>query len=558
MRAPLIIMTHHQPEGNYRHGGNPLRRLREIVRSLPKWGRWLTGISALLILLLLVLFIASYFLDEPLRGSMENRMNSSLKGYSVRLPKLHFQLVGFSMTLKGLSVSQKAHPDPPIAYFPVLQARIIWHEILSGKLVAKFKLDRPEIRIDQRQLISEAASPVPLKQRGWQQAVEAIYPLKINVLTIHDGKITYIDEDPKKPLYLSRLNLKAENIRNVRLPDKVYPSSFHLETAIFGSGHGVIDGKANFLAVPYPGFDARLTLEKVPLDNFKPLVARTNLSLRNGLLSASGDIEYAPQIKKAHLEELTVEGMEIEYIHTAATAAAEKRRAEMVVKAARVVDKSAIEYRIDRARFTKCTVGLANKAARNPYRVFIADADLNISNVSNDFAQGPAKAELQGRFMGSGAGRVTAHFRPGHKGPDMDIDVRIEETRMTAMNDLMRAYANIDVAAGSFSLYSELHVKDDAISGYVTPFFRDLKVYDRRMDREKTVSRKMYKMLVGGVATLLKGGPKGEVAAKVEISGTLNKPDTSRWQIIGQLFRNAFIKTIIPGFNKEVSGSRKR
>jgi len=550
-------MARQQPEENYRHGGKPLHRLRDIFRSLPKWIRWCTGISAILILILLVLFIASYFLDEPLRGSMENRMNSSLKGYSVRLPKLHFQLIGFSMTLKGLTVSQKAHPDPPVAYFPVLQARIIWHEILSGKLVAKFKLDRPEIRIDQRQLKSEAASPVPLKKQGWQQAVEAIYPLKINVLTIHDGKVYYIDEDPKKPLYLSRLNLKAENIRNVNLPDKVYPSSFHLETAIFGTGRGVIDGKANFLAAPYPGFNARMTLEKVPLDNFKPLVARTNLSLRNGLLSASGDVEYAPQIKKAHLKELMVRGMEIEYIHTTATAEAEKRRAEMVVKAARVVGKSAIEFRIDQARFTKCTVGLANKAARNPYRVFLTDADLNISNVSNDFSQGPAKAELQGKFMGSGAGRMTASFRPGHKSPDMDINVRIEDTQMTAMNDLLRAYANIDVTAGRFSFYSELHIKDDAISGYVTPFFKDLNVYDRRMDRKKSVSGKMYEMLVGGVARLLKGGPKGEVAAKVEISGTLNKPHTSRWQIIGQLLRNAFFKAIIPGFDKEVSGSRK-
>ena len=166
-------MAQKQPEENYHHGGKPLHSLREIFRSLPKWGRWVTGISALLILILLGLFIASYFLDEPLRGAMENKMNGNLKGYSVRLPKVHFQLVGFSMTLKGLTVSQKAHPDPPIAYFPVLRASIIWHEILAGKLVAKFMLDRPEIRIDQRQLKSEAASPVPLKKQGWQQAVEA-------------------------------------------------------------------------------------------------------------------------------------------------------------------------------------------------------------------------------------------------------------------------------------------------------------------------------------------------------------------------------------------------
>lgn len=548
-------MAQQQSAKNHHQDRKSLHRLREIIRSVPKWIRWCTGICALLIL---VLFIVSYFLDEPLRASMENRMNSHLKGYTVRLQKLHFQLVGFSMTLKGLTVSQKAHPDPPIAYFPLLHASINWHEIFSGKLVAEFMLDRPEIRVDQRQLRSEAANPVPLKKQGWQQAVEAIYPLKINILTIHDAKITYIDEDPKKPLYLSHLNLKADNIRNVQLPDKVYPSSFHLETAIFGTGRGVVDGKANFLAEPYPGINARLTLEKVPLDNFKPLVARTNLSLRNGLLSASGEIEYAPKIKKAHLKDLTVQGMEIEYKHSERTAAAEQRHAKMVVKAARVVGKSEMEIRVDQVRLTRCTVGMVNEAARNPYRVFINDADLKLSNFSNNFSQGPAKAELQGKFMGSGVSRVTAHFRPGHKSPDIDFDVKIEETQMTAMNDLLRSYANFDVSAGTFSFYSELHIKDDAITGYVKPFFKGVIVYDRRMDRDKKVSRKIYEMLVGGVARLLKGGPQKEVAAKVDISGSLGKPHTDRWQIIGQLIKNAFFKALLPGFDKEVYGSQKR
>lgn len=548
-------MTEQQSGENPSHDRKPLHPLRAVYRSVPKALRWGAGI---VVTLLLVLFIASYFLDEPLRRSMENKMNSHLKGYSVRLPKLHFQLVGFSMTLKGLTVSQKAHPDHPIAYFPVLQASINWHETLSGKLVAEFMLDRPEVRIDLRQLKSEAANPVPLKKQGWQQAVEAIYPLKINVLTIHDATVTYIDEDPKKPLHLSHLNLKADNIRNVSLPDKVYPSTFHMETAIFDTGRGVIDGKANFLAEPYPGINARLTLEKVPLGNFRPLVARTNLALRNGLLSASGEIEYAPKIKIAHLKEMTVEGMEIDYIHTARTAAAEQRRAEMVGKAAREVSKSKMDLRVDRVRLTRCIVGMVNESARNPYRIFISDADLNLSNLSNNFSQGPAKAELEGKFMGSGASRATAHFRPDHKGPDFDLNVKIEETQMTAMNDLLRAYGNFDVTAGTFSFYSELHVKDDTISGYVKPFFKDMKVYDRRQDKDKKVSSKIYEMLVGGVAKLLERRPQEEVATKADISGTLEQPHISTWQVIGRLIKNAFFKAILPGFDKEVSGSRKR
>src|SRR5262249_24069291 len=41
--------------------------------------------------LILLLFFASFFVDEPMRRAMERSMNRRLKGYSVTLPKLHFQ-----------------------------------------------------------------------------------------------------------------------------------------------------------------------------------------------------------------------------------------------------------------------------------------------------------------------------------------------------------------------------------------------------------------------------------------------------------------------------------
>ena len=111
------------------------------IRSLPKGLRWGIGIVASI---LPVLFVASYLLDEPLRGTMEKRLNAPLKGYSVRLPGLHFQLVGLSLTLKGLTVLQQANPDPAIARFPVLHFDIHWREILQGKVVAEVELERPE------------------------------------------------------------------------------------------------------------------------------------------------------------------------------------------------------------------------------------------------------------------------------------------------------------------------------------------------------------------------------------------------------------------------------
>lgn len=107
--------------------------------------RWFVGIP---LALALVLFIVSFFLDEPLRRTMEKNINRDLKGYTVRLPKLHLQLLDLSLTLKEMTVLQQAHPDPPVVSFPVIRASIHWRGLFAGKLVAQFRLDQPKININ--------------------------------------------------------------------------------------------------------------------------------------------------------------------------------------------------------------------------------------------------------------------------------------------------------------------------------------------------------------------------------------------------------------------------
>ena len=518
--------------------------------------RWCVGVPAALVLLL---YGASFFLDEPLRSMMEKRMNSHLKGYAVRLPGLHLNPIGLSLTLKGLTVLQLAHPDPPVVRFPVLKASIVWHEVLSGKLVAAFTLESPSININLQQLHSEAASAVTLKEQGWQQAVEEIYPLKINTLKVSDGSVTYINRDPAKPLVLSHLNLQATNIRNIHLPDKVYPSSFHLDTAIFGTGHGSIDGRANFLGEPYPGIKGRVKLETVPIDNLKTLLAGSNFTLQGGVLGGSGEAEYGPDVKVAHLEKLTVQGMKVDYRHSRGSAVVEKKRVVVVGKTARkLADKPGLLLQADQVRLTGCNFGFVNQAAAKPYRLFITDAGFELNNFSNKFSRGPAQARLTGKFMGSGTTAATVNFRPQQGGADLDLHLKVDDTQMTSLNDLLRAHGNFDVSAGEFSLVTELHVKDGNLSGYIKPFFKDMQVYDARKDKGRSIAHKAYEMLVGGAARLLQNRPRQEVATKVQIRGSLKNPRTSTWQIVGQLLKNAFFKALLPGFEKESAGTAKR
>jgi hypothetical protein len=84
------------------------------------------------------------------------------------------------------------------------------------------------------------------------------------------------------------------------------------------------------------------------------------------------------------------------------------------------------------------------------------------------------------------------------------------------------------------------------------PLFRDMKVYDARQDKEKSLFHQLYEGLVVGVAKLLENKPREEVATRTEISGAQENPQASTWQTVVNLVTNAFFKAFLPGFEKEV------
>ena len=119
------------------------------------------------------------------------------------------------------------------------------------------------------------------------------------------------------------------------------------------------------------------------------------------------------------------------------------------------------------------------------------------------------------------------------------------------MNDLLRAHGGFDVARGQFSFYSELSVRNGRIDGYVKPLFHDLDVYDSSQDAKKSLPRKVYERIVGGVGQVLENRSRDTVAAKTDISGPVEDPRSSTLQIIARLVQNAFFKSILPGLDKE-------
>jgi uncharacterized protein DUF748 len=516
-----------------------------------------TGQLLLIVLaLVLLIIIASFFVDEPMRRAMEKNINQKLTGYTAHIQDVDFNIFGFSVTLNNVTLIQDANPTPPVALIPRLKASVQWSELLKLKLVSDWKIDQPQIYLNLPQLKKEASDPVPVDKKGWQEAAYAIYPLKINLFQVNDGSFTYIDKDPERPLKVTHLFFRANNIRNIRSKERVYPSPVHAEGVVFATGRAEVDGHANFLAQPHIGFNTLITLEAVPLDYFRPMLQRANMSIRDGFLSSHGRIEYARTIKVAHIEDVLIDRVWFDYIHAA------PRATESAKKVTRAVQKASNEprllVRLDQFHVKNSNIGVVNRVKSPPYRIFVSGANLAVTNLSNHFEQGPARATLTGRFMGSGAASARASYRPEKVGPDLDLDVKIEGTQMTALNDVWRAYAKLDVVGGVMSVYSQIRIKNGYVNGYVKPIFKDVNIYDPKQDAKKPFFKKLYEGVVEGLGDVFRNKKKDQVATVAQISGPVGNPNSSIWRILGKIIENAFVKAILPGFERELEVFRKK
>ena len=177
-------------------------------------------------------------------------------------------------------------------------------------------------------------------------------------------------------------------------------------------------------------------------------------------------------------------------------------------------------------------------------------ADLGVRGFSNEQAKRRGSATLRGRFMESGNASIDATFASGTKQPEFDMDVRLERVQLVELNDLLRATGGFDVAAGTFSFYSELAVKNGRVQGYVKPFFEGLDVYDRKQDKGKPI----------GQAGLRGGGRRRGLRAREPPVGPGGDPGRpvgpdrgSQMRVRGRsssgLLRNAFWRSLMPGLD---------
>lgn len=493
-------------------------------------------------------------LSARLQPWFEREANARLSGYALQIGSVRFRPWTLTLTLRNVVVRQLAHPEPAVLALPRLVVDVEWPALLFGRVVARARLDAPALVIDVQQLRSEARDPVPLARRGWQRLPE-LYPLEVNTLTVRDGTLIYRVAEAREPIRLTAIYGAARNIRRIEAGDASHPSPLHLEAVVFDRGRARFDGAADFLRHRRTAVRGRGAIDAVPFATLGPLLRSYPLRIEGGTLAAAGDVDLGDTGVSAHLASVSIDGLRVDYL-----GGGDPREAAAVREVAQVARRAsrdpAVRLRIDELRLGG-DFGFVNRDRRPEYRLFLDQAQVVARGFDNQDRVGRSTLRVRGRPMGSGRAWLRGEFRNGPGPADFALDLRADGTSLRALNPLLRAHANLDASAGRVTLYSQLLVRNGRIRGYVKPLVEDARIYDREQDADDGPLHRLYERIADGVRSILENHERDTLGTVADLSGPLDDPRASTWQIIRNLARNAFVEALLPGFEGRARPERK-
>lgn len=176
----------------------------------------------------------------------------------------------------------------------------------------------------------------------------------------------------------------------------------------------------------------------------------------------------------------------------------------------------------------------------------------NLTNSKSSAERLPSSLTATAVSLGDGKLTVRSKLNVLRKIPDIDLDLKFEQVNLPALNDFLRAYANVDAEAGTFFLYSEIVVKEGQLSGYVKPILTDVRLLDWG-EGKGDLLQNIWETLVATVTEIFENQPKDQLATKVPLQGDLNEPETAILPAIWNVFLNAFVEA----FTKNIDGTVK-
>lgn len=173
----------------------------------------------------------------------------------------------------------------------------------------------------------------------------------------------------------------------------------------------------------------------------------------------------------------------------------------------------------------------------------------NLRNVVDKTQPLPSRIIIDGNSIGGGKLRIDGKMNILKRIPDMDLDTQLENVNLPALSNYSNAYASVDIRKGSLSVYSELIVKDNRVSGYIKPIATNIALIDLHKDANPI--KIVWQSVVAVVLEIFTNHHHEQFATKIKLDGRLDNVGTDTWTTIGGIIHNAFVSAFKKGIDNE-------
>lgn len=179
-----------------------------------------------------------------------------------------------------------------------------------------------------------------------------------------------------------------------------------------------------------------------------------------------------------------------------------------------------------------------------PYDIRLRDVTLEAADLRNRSRPDdslPATLRISATTDAGGQVDLEARGEPLADQPHFDLNLAVQHVALPKLNDFLRTYANVDVRAGSLSVYGELAASNGHFEGYIKPFLNEVDFTDTET-QNKPLTSELWEAIVSGLAFIFKNHSRDQLGTRVPIRGEFNEVDVSTLATIGNTVRHAFIQ----------------
>jgi hypothetical protein len=227
----------------------------------------------LIVGIVVVVLVAARLALEPILLDYANDKFAELKAYDGHVEDLDLALLRGGYDIQGIEIV-KTGAGQPVPFFKAdrIEAKVEWHSLLRGSLVAEGDLYRPQVNLVQAE--SEQKSQLG-KEVNWVDKFKELFPFRFNTVRVHDGTVTFRAPgiQTKDALTARHIDGSVSNLTNVADSTKETFARYEFAAEVLDGGKANVDGSIDPLALK-PTFDLNLRLKNVQLPQVNPWLTR--------------------------------------------------------------------------------------------------------------------------------------------------------------------------------------------------------------------------------------------------------------------------------------------